>query len=255
MQPLYPSPQQPQQPHGAPGQPPPVMPRPNMAPGMIPRQPRIGARPVNKGASYHLERIFRTIADRPWRAFSLVAAVAVGVTLSIAIIGAGDGVQQAVNQFLGGVRTQVDLSQPSCQDPNTGLDPCKIQHILDNTQALLVKLAITFTAALVALITWITMGQRRRDIGIAISNGERRGDVIMELVVEALILCIAGGIVGVILGAVVCNTLSSALNPLTLPFHVADVQWLFPTTTLLSFAATSVVAVYYASKPDTSVGL
>jgi ABC-type antimicrobial peptide transport system permease subunit len=72
-----------------------------------------------------------------------------------------------------------------------------------------------------------------------------------ELVVEALILCTVGGVIGVLVGAFVCNTLSSALNPLTLPFHIADVQWLFPTTTLLSFGATSVVAVYYASKPDT----
>jgi hypothetical protein len=253
MQPLYPSPQQHQPPpYGAPRQAAPV---PNLppAPGIVGVRHAPGRR--SRGLTGMFERIFRTIKDRPWRAFSLVAAVAMGVTISIAIIGAGDGVQKAVSDFLGGIPNHGDLSQASCQDPNTGLDPCRIQLILDHTQSLLVRLAIIFTAALVALITWITMGQRRRDIGIAISNGQRRGDVITELVVEALILCTVGGIVGVILGDITCSALTNALNPLTLPFKTSDVMWLFPITTLLSFGATAVVAVYYASKPDTSVGL
>ncbi len=224
-------------------------------PPVGPRQPFMKA-PVKRtgmdAVNYRLGRIMRSFTDNPWRAVIVAGAVAVGVALSIAIIAAGDGVQSAITNFLGAADTGQACPHPPL--PN-GLDICQIQQVLDNTQSLLIKLGVAFTAALVGLITWVTMGQRRRDIAIRMQQGEHRVDVITDLVTESLILCVAGGFVGVILGNIICNTLSGALKPLTLPVNPSSVVSIFPTTTILSFAATAVIAIYYATRRDSSVGL
>ena len=132
---------------------------------------------------FHLERIQRTITDRPGRALSIIIAVAVGVSLSIAIIAASNGIDDEV-------RKQLD---PLSSAGNFAGNINTIHGVLSQTRDLLTKLSIGFTAALVGLITWVTMQQRRRDIGIALQQGEHRSTVIMELLGEALLLCMVGG--------------------------------------------------------------
>jgi ABC-type lipoprotein release transport system permease subunit len=221
-----------------------------MQPPYVPHRPTFKA-PVQRTGSaafrFHLERIQRNITDRPGRALSVAVAVAVGVSIAIAIIAASNGINTKISDLL-----------PSQSDSGFGgqtIDLPTIHAVLVQTRDLLTRLAIGFTAVLVGLITWVTMGQRRRDIGIALQQGEHRSTIIWELLGEALILCVVGGILGIILGMLLCNVLQSQIPLLPLQPSLSDMLGIFPVTTLLSFGVTGIVAAFLISRRDTSVGL
>lgn len=196
---------------------------------------------------FHLERIRRNITDRPGRALSVVIAVAVGVSIAIAIIAASNGIDSKITDLL--------PSQSDANAASQSIDIPTIHAVLVETRNLLTNLAIGFTAMLVGLITWVTMQQRRRDIGIALQQGEHRSTVIGELLGEALVLCFIGGLVGIALGIVLCQALQSQLTLLPLKPTVGGIIGIFPFTTLLSFAVTGIVAAFLVSRRDTSVTL
>ncbi|SRR5579884_1535446 len=221
-----------------------------MQPPYVPHRPTFKA-PVQRTGSaafrFHLGRIQRNIADRPGRALSVAVAVAVGVSIAIAIIAASNGINTKINDLL-----------PSQSVPNPDgqtIDIPTIHEVLVETRDLLTRLAIGFTAVLVGLITWVTMGQRRRDIGIALQQGEHRSTIIWELLGEELILCIVGGVLGIILGMLLCDVLQSQIPLLPLQPSLGDMLGIFPITTLLSFGVTGIVAAFLISRRDTSVGL
>lgn len=172
-------------------------------------------------------------------------AVAVGLSLAITIIAASHGIDTEV-------RSQLD---PLSSNGNFQQNIDTIHSVLGQTRDLLTKLSIGFTAALVGLITWVTMGQRRRDIGIALQQGEHRSTVIMELLGEALILCFIGGFVGVVLGYMLCNVIHTQLSLLPLNVDPNDIPPIFLATILLSFVVTGMIATYLANQRDTSVSL
>ncbi|HKD76533.1 MAG TPA: FtsX-like permease family protein [Ktedonobacterales bacterium] len=221
-----------------------------MQPPYVPHRPTFKA-PVQRTGSaafrFHLERIQRNIADRPGRALSVAVAVAVGVSIAIAIIAASNGINTKISDLL--------PSQSAPGPDGQAIDIPTIHEVLVETRDLLTRLAIGFTAVLVGLITWVTMGQRRRDIGIALQQGEHRSTIIWELLGEALILCVVGGILGIILGVLLCNILQSQIPLLPLQPSVSDMLGIFPVTTLLSFGVTGIVAAFLISRRDTSVGL
>jgi hypothetical protein len=221
-----------------------------MQPPYVPHRPTFKA-PVQRTGSaafrFHLERIQRNIADRPGRALSVAIAVAVGVSIAIAIIAASNGINTKISDLL--------PSQSAAGPDGQTIDIPTIHEVLVETRDLLTRLAIGFTAVLVGLITWVTMGQRRRDIGIALQQGEHRSTIIWELLGEALILCVVGGILGIILGVLLCNILQSQIPLLPLQPGLSDMLGIFPVTTLLSFGVTGIVAAFLISRRDTSVSL
>lgn len=206
------------------------------APGTARRQIKQRAQYGGEDAmSFWVGRIQRNIKDRPWRSFSVVAAVAVGVALAIAIIAAANGIQYKIDGLQGGGGSQ-----------QGGLNFTTIESVLTDAKSLLTKLSIGFTAALVGLVTWINMTQRRREIGINVQHGEHRESIIFEFMGESLVLCIAGGILGVIIGLFMCNIIGSD----TLPMRptTSSIVTLFPTTVILTFGVTACLAAVFARK-------
>lgn len=212
-------------------------------PGLKRRKRRSGITAL----AYSASRAWRNITDHPWRAVTIAGAVAVGVAVAIAIIAASDGINTKVTDLLS-THGQVDLSQ-------YGVDVPTIHQVLLQTRDLLTKLAIAFTAALVGLVTWTTMGQRRREIGIYVQQGFHRGEIITEMLGESLCLCVVGGVAGVALGVVLCGLIHGQIPLLPMNPQPSGVLVIFPSTTLLSFTATASIAAFFVRLRDISVGL
>jgi ABC-type lipoprotein release transport system permease subunit len=205
------------------------------APGTARRQIKQRAQYGGEDAmSFWVGRIQRNIKDRPWRAFSVAASVAVGVALAIAIIAAANGIQSKIT-------TQVP-------DLGPRLDP-----ILHDAKRLLSELAIGFTAALVGLVTWINMTQRRREIGINVQHGEHRESIIFEFMAESFVLCVVGGVAGVVSGLILCQLVQTENLPMQ-PSGPSIIA-LFPTTVLLTFGVTAVLAAMFARKATVDTNL
>ena len=96
---------------------------------------------------------------------------AIGIAISIAIIAAAEGIQTKINSLLpSGSLPAVCTSGSNVN----GFDPIAIQNVLSQTKGVLINLAIVSTAAIVGLVTWITISQRRRAISLEVQAGQRR---------------------------------------------------------------------------------
>src|SRR6266566_8437523 len=107
---------------------------------------------------FTFERIGRSIVHQPSLVLSIAGGVAVGVGFAIAIIAASNGIEREINILIG--------THSKAEFNALGIDVDSLRLVLSQTRNLLTNLAIGFTAALAFIATWVTMGQRRRDIGI-----------------------------------------------------------------------------------------
>jgi predicted lysophospholipase L1 biosynthesis ABC-type transport system permease subunit len=180
----------------------------------------------------------RNIAKRPVQAVMLAGSVAIGVALAMAIIAASRSVDQKVSMLL-----DFDPMPPQ-------INIAEINQVLEQTKGLLTKLAFAFAAALVSTVTWLSIGRRRREIGIKRQYGLHIWEILVELWTESTMLCIAGGLLGVACGYGLCNRLHAALPSLPMQPERGDVLLVFPAVVVLSFAATATVASYFAIFPS-----
>jgi macrolide transport system ATP-binding/permease protein len=79
-------------------------------------------------------------------------------------------------------------------------------------------------------IMLVSVTERTREIGIRIAVGARQSDVMLQFLVEAVIVCLAGGLIGI--------ALSYALS---LMFPLFDTQW------QMVFSVNSIVAAFLCS--------
>jgi putative ABC transport system permease protein len=185
-----------------------------------------------------VERAGLNILEEPGRSAMIILSVGTGVALAISIIAASNGVQEEVNILLNAQQLPPEISVTS------------IQQTLIESRSLLTKLAFDFTAALVGLVTWVSMGQRRRQIGLARQHGLYIREILIELLSEAAVLCLVGGIVGVIAGNLLCAVIQHSIPNLPMHPRPEDVVLVFPVVTLLSFVATAAVAAYFAIRTE-----
>ena len=204
----------------------------------------------NAGGGYwglRTSRIWRNILDGPGRSLGIMVSCAAGIALAIAVIGVANGLQTAINNILA-PSNGVSPSQ-------FGIDVSTIQSVLSATQGLLTKLSIGFTAAIVGLVTWISTGQRRRSISLQVQQGQRRNDLIIELLGESLLLCLAGGLAGIVLGYILCGILGFFITSFTVTPDGGSIFAIFPATTVLAFLVTGVIVAYFATHTDTRASL
>jgi predicted lysophospholipase L1 biosynthesis ABC-type transport system permease subunit len=185
-----------------------------------------------------LQEAGRSIVSRPGQTILLVLSVATAVALAISIIAAGRGVEEKVSALL-----DIPLLPPV-------IDLASIHQILDQTRSLLKGLSYAFTAALVGTVTWVSIGRRRREIGIKRQYGVGPSVVLLELWAEATVLCIIGGLLGVGLGYLLCSQIQRLIPDLPMHPTQGDVVVVFPVVTLIGFTATAVVASYFAVWPS-----
>jgi len=217
---------------------------------MGPGQRGIVRRNQNAGGGYwglRANRIWRNIMDGPYRSLGIIVSCAIGIAIAIAIIGAANGVQQKINH---NIHTKNGQEPQQIQD-----DVTKIQNILSDTRTMLTVLAVGLTGAIVGLVTWISTGQRRRAISLQVQQGQRRNDLIVELLGESLILCTGGGAIGVALGLLLCNLIQNAITNLPMSPDAGSVVAIFPSTTILTFLVAGAIVAYYTTHTDTRTSL
>jgi len=66
-------------------------------------------------------------------------------------------------------------------------------------------------------IMLVSVTERTREIGIRMAVGARSRDILRQFLVEAIVLCLAGGIVGILVGRGVSLAVTSLLNWPTMP--------------------------------------
>jgi len=97
----------------------------------------------------------------------------------------------------------------------------------------------------VSNIMLVSVRERTREIGLRKALGARQRDILLQFLIEAVLLCVVGGLVGIGLG-VGTSLLVDAVTPLP-----AVVAWWSP---VLAFAVSGAVGVFFGVAPARRAG-
>ena len=89
-------------------------------------------------------------------------------------------------------------------------------------------------------IMYVSVTERTREIGLRMSVGARGRDILSQFLIEAIIISIAGGIIGVLLG-VIATLLVNIIA--SWPVYIQ------PWSVLLSFGVCTVTGVFFGWYP------
>jgi putative ABC transport system permease protein len=97
----------------------------------------------------------------------------------------------------------------------------------------------------VSNIMLVSVRERTREIGLRKALGARQRDILLQFLIEAVLLCVVGGLIGIGLG-VGASMLVSAVSPLP-----AVIAWWSP---VLAFAVSAVVGIFFGVAPARRAG-
>src|SRR5688500_5631775 len=89
-------------------------------------------------------------------------------------------------------------------------------------------------------IMLVSVTERTKEIGLRRAVGARRRDVLVQFLVEAMVMSLAGGVIGAALGIVAARTLTAVLD---WPTEVSLV------TVLSAFAIAAIVGIVFGYYP------
>jgi ABC-type antimicrobial peptide transport system permease subunit len=89
-------------------------------------------------------------------------------------------------------------------------------------------------------IMLVSVTERTKEIGLRLAVGARRRDVLVQFLVEAMVMSLAGGIAGAALGIVAARTLTAVLD---WPTEISAV------TVLAAFGVAALVGVVFGYYP------
>jgi ABC-type antimicrobial peptide transport system permease subunit len=129
----------------------------------------------------------------------------------------------AIKQFTAVLRDRHKI-QPGAPNDFRIRDLTEISEALASASRVMTNLLLI--VALISLIVGgvgimnimlVSVTERTREIGIRMAVGARSRDILRQFLVEAIVLCLAGGIVGILLGRGVSVAVTALLNWPTLP--------------------------------------
>jgi ABC-type antimicrobial peptide transport system permease subunit len=132
-------------------------------------------------------------------------------------------IQVAIRQFTAVLRDRHKI-QPGAPNDFRIRDLTEISEALASASRVMTNLLLI--VALISLIVGgvgimnimlVSVTERTREIGIRMAVGARARDILRQFLVEAIVLCLAGGIVGILLGRGVSVAVTALLNWPTLP--------------------------------------
>jgi putative ABC transport system permease protein len=89
-------------------------------------------------------------------------------------------------------------------------------------------------------IMLVSVKERTREIGLRKALGAKRGDILLQFLIEAVLLCLIGGILGIGVGTLVA-TLVKAISPL--PAKVS------PGAVIAAIAVSSSIGLFFGIFP------
>jgi ABC-type antimicrobial peptide transport system permease subunit len=129
-----------------------------------------------------------------------------------------DQIQDAIEQISRVLRDTHDIT-PGASDDFEIVDLTEVTNTLASTTTLMTNLLLF--VAMISLIVGgvgimnimlVSVTERTREIGLRMAVGARSRDILRQFLVEAIVLCLTGGIMGIILGRVVSLLVGFFLN-------------------------------------------
>jgi ABC-type antimicrobial peptide transport system permease subunit len=124
----------------------------------------------------------------------------------VAAANSTDEIPQAIDEITALLRERHRIRDPKDDDFNIR-DMTEMTNALSSTTTLMTKLLLA--VALISLIVGgvgimnimlVSVTERTREIGLRMAVGARARDILRQFLIEAVVLCLAGGILGIILG-------------------------------------------------------
>ena len=123
--------------------------------------------------------------------------------------GSGLSLQDALDQTRVGLRDRFH-NRPGQDDSFDTLTPDAIRGFIDRLLSMVAAVVVPVTCISLVVggivimnIMLVSVTERTREIGIRKSLGARHGDVMLQILIEAVVLAVMGGATGVALGAMV----------------------------------------------------
>jgi putative ABC transport system permease protein len=141
--------------------------------------------------------------------------------------GSGLSLEEGLDITRSALRTRY-RAKPAAPDPFDYLTPDSIRSFVDSILGLIAVVVVPVTmislivgGIVIMNIMLVSVTERTREIGIRKSIGARSSDIKLQFLLESLIVSIAGGILGLILAAALCEVLTrvaEASLTITLPY-------------------------------------
>lgn len=168
---------------------------------------------------------------------AVVATIALGVGLALAISAIGRAVDANVSSLLAAGPLPAAFKIDS------------ITRTLDESQRVFTLLAFFYTAALVVAVTVLSLRSLRREVGVKRQVGVHPWEVVVELMVRAALLCLAGGVAGLALGRLLCAWLNGYFTALVVRPSVGEAVSVFGIGVGVGMAAICILALFQAFRP------
>ena len=132
------------------------------------------------------------------------------------------------NDFM--IRSQQELSE--MMDKTT--------NILTTLLACIAGISLLVGGIGIMNIMYVSVTERTREIGLRMSVGARGTDILIQFLIEAILISITGGIIGIILGGTICSAVNYMAN-----WPVSIQSW----SVVLSFVVCTVTGVFFGWYP------
>ena len=96
-------------------------------------------------------------------------------------------------------------------------------HVMTNLLLIVALISLIVGGVGIMNIMLVSVTERTREIGIRMAVGARASDILRQFLVEAVVLCVAGGVIGILLGRGVSLAITALLHWPTMPSIAAVV--------------------------------